>query len=73
MSHKAQGAGRAALGRRFSAGGDPYGTRGVSREILGVARDATKEEIKKAFVRLAKQYHPDQNPEASERYSQIAR
>jgi curved DNA-binding protein len=31
-------------------------------EILGVARDATVEEIKKSFRRLARQYHPDLNP-----------
>ena len=32
-------------------------------EILGVARTATDDEIKKAFRRLAKQYHPDANKE----------
>ncbi|GHO92257.1 molecular chaperone DnaJ [Reticulibacter mediterranei] len=32
-------------------------------EVLGVARTATEDEIKKAFRRMAKQYHPDANKE----------
>jgi curved DNA-binding protein len=31
-------------------------------EILGVPKDATNEEIKKNYRRLARQYHPDLNP-----------
>lgn len=42
-------------------------------EILGVPRNATQEEIKKAFRRLARQYHPDVNkaPDAEERFKEI--
>jgi len=32
-------------------------------EVLGIAKDATDEEIKRAFRKLAFKYHPDHNPD----------
>jgi DnaJ-class molecular chaperone len=46
---------------------DPY-------QVLGVDKKATAAEVKKAFRRLAKKHHPDQNPDdskAQEKFSEI--
>ncbi|MEA2486490.1 MAG: molecular chaperone DnaJ [Actinomycetota bacterium] len=43
--------------------------------VLGVARDATQEEIKRAYRQLARELHPDANPEnesAGERFKEVS-
>ena len=44
-------------------------------KILGIAKNSGEDEIKKAYRKLAKQWHPDKNPDnkkAEEKFKEIS-
>ena len=43
---------------------DPY-------SILGISRDASDDEVKKAYRKLSRQYHPDANIDNPNRFSRL--
>ena len=62
-------------GGRGAEGGARVATRSKDLyDALGVSRGASQDEIKKAYRKLVRQYHPDKNPgdkEAEERFKEI--
>ncbi|CAK8694039.1 unnamed protein product [Clavelina lepadiformis] len=40
-------------------------------EVLGVPRNATREEIKKAYLQKVKEYHPDKHPDCPEKHEKM--
>jgi len=40
-------------------------------KILGISKDSTQDEIKKAYYKLARQYHPDKEGGDEEKFKEI--
>ncbi|XP_002051679.3 dnaJ homolog subfamily A member 2 isoform X1 [Drosophila virilis] len=41
-------------------------------KVLGVTKDATPDEIKKNYRKLAKEFHPDKNPDSGDKFKEIS-
>ena len=54
------------IGRRFSSFTTDY------YRVLGVAKEAKPADIKKAYLNLAKKYHPDAKTGSEEKFKELA-